>query len=33
LRDLAAIGEQRTPSCHGLAQGLLGWLLSQDSGS
>lgn len=31
LRDLAAIGEERTPACHGLAQGLLGWLLSQDS--
>jgi hypothetical protein len=33
LRDLAAIGERRAPACHGLAQGLLGWLLSRDSGS
>lgn len=30
LRDLAALGEVRAPACHGLAQGLLGWLLNEE---
>ncbi len=30
MRDLAALGEARAPACHGLAQGLLGWLLNEE---
>ncbi|HEY0945498.1 MAG TPA: DUF2851 family protein [Opitutaceae bacterium] len=30
LRDLGLAGSRERPSCHGLAQGLLGWLLAQE---
>ncbi len=30
LRDLALIGEPRFPACHGLVQGLLGWLIEDE---
>ncbi len=30
LRDLGVMGGSASPSCHGLIQGLLGWLLSRD---
>jgi len=30
LRDLALMGETRLPACHGLVQGLLGWLIEDE---
>lgn len=33
LKDLALIGEPRTPSCHGLSQGLIGGLLARETSS
>jgi hypothetical protein len=30
LRDLASTGDRRSVACHGLVQGLLGWLLQEE---
>jgi hypothetical protein len=33
LRGLAVVGGRAQPACHGMAQGLLGWMLAREGGS
>jgi len=30
LRELGVVGKRQQPMCHGVAQGLIGWLLDAD---